>query len=315
MKIWKSMVLVLLTLFLCAGALAEEAWPLLNEAGFYEGGEYIYVNEDDGVWQYADDTLRVQILRQTTTNPKRIWYEAEVWATPGENWYLALATEGKHLSTASWPYLVAQKNGTVLSINNDYAQGRYPSKNKAVGIIVRDSKVFWSKTRKASYRGFPNLDTLALFPDGNMMVFDSDEVAAEDYLAMGATDVLSFGPYLIRDGVMNEEGFSLAKGNAPRTAIGMVEPGHYWAMMLEGRSKNSKGGPIAFLAERMLEKGCTTAFNLDGGETACMLFMGKQINVVGGTKNKGGNARRSTELLSIGFSAQVEGYVPPKESK
>ena len=51
------------------------------------------------------------------------------------------------------------------------------------------------------------------------------------------------------------------------------------------------------------------AFNLDGGETACMCFMGKQINVVGGANNKAGNARRESEFLYIGTSSLVEGYL------
>ena len=53
----------------------------------------------------------------------------------------------------------------------------------------------------------------------------------------------------------------------------------------------------------------TVAFNLDGGETACMCFMGKQINVVGGANNKAGNARRESEFLYIGTSSLVEGYL------
>ena len=81
-------------------------------------------------------------------------------------------------------------------------------------------------------------------------------------------------------------------------------------MMVEGRSKNSKGGEIGFLAEKMLKRGCVTAFNLDGGETSCILFMGKQINIVGTVHNNRGFARKGAEFLSIGISALVEGYDP-----
>ena len=31
----------------------------------------------------------------------------------------------------------------------------------------------------------------------------------------------------------------------------MVEPGHYWAVMLEGRSKQSKGASISWMTELM----------------------------------------------------------------
>lgn len=48
--------------------------------------------------------------------------------------------------------------------------------------------------------------------------------------------------------------------------------------------------------------------NLDGGETSCMLFMGEQINVVGGTDHKNGAARRTPELFAIGTSSLVPAY-------
>lgn len=150
---------------------------------------------------------------------------------------------------------------------------------------------------------------LALYPDGRMEVYDSDEKTADEYLAMGVTTTLAFGPYLIRDGVINTEGLAhLSKSRNPRAAIGMVEPGHTFAMMLEGRCKESKGGTVDFLAEKMLARGCTTAFNLDDGETACILFMGEQLNIVGGANNKADNARHTTELLGIGVSDQVPKY-------
>lgn len=57
----------------------------------------------------------------------------------------------------------------------------------------------------------------------------------------------------------------------------------------------------------MKERGCKVAFNLDGGDSGCMIFMGKQINKVGSTGNKDGNARRTTELLAIGTSDAARG--------
>ena len=309
MNKWIRLCLLLAALCLLAGfALAEGEFPALNEAGFLDEGEFVYENPDEGVWRYCSSHLKVELLRHQETEPvKRIWYEAEVWTDGTVVWGMPTAQEGKHISVTRWPYLVAQTNGCVLAVNNDYAHGRYANKNNAVGIIIREGKIFWSKTKKAGYKGFPNLDNLALFPDGDMQVYDNAEYTADEFLEMGATDVLSFGPVLIRDGVLNEEDvYSFGKENAPRTAVGMVEKGHYWAMMLEGRHKESKGGPISFLAEKLLEKGCVTAFNLDGGETACILFMGKQICTVGGSST--GRARRTSELLAIGTSALVEGY-------
>lgn len=307
----KRILCLLATLLLvCSTCLAEGEFPQLNADGFLDEGEFVYANEDEGVWRYASQDLKIEIIRRSEEEPIKVrWYEAEVWSKGDEVWRLFTNEEGKHMSTNSWPYIVAQKNQAVLAISTDFAQYRYPKRDTSVGIIIRNGKVFSQKTRKSTYKGFPNLDVLALYPDGRMEVYDSDEKTADEYLAMGVTTTLAFGPYLIRDGVINTEGLAhLSKSRNPRAAIGMVEPGHTFAMMLEGRCKESKGGTVDFLAEKMLARGCTTAFNLDGGETACILFMGEQLNIVGGANNKAGNARRTTELLGIGVSEQVPKY-------
>lgn len=305
-------------LMLAGSALAESAlvepgaFPVLNEDGFLDVGEFAYADADTGVWRYVDQDLKVEIFRRTGKNEKDknlTWYEAEVWSRNDEVWRIFTNEEGKHMSSAAWPYIVAQKNQLVLGISTDYASTRYPKKDSSVGIIIRDGRVFSAKTLKSTSMKWPPVDVLALYPDGRMEVYDSDEKTAEEYLAMGVQTTLAFGPYLIRDGVLNEKDISTMNlGNNPRAAIGMVEPGHTFAMMLEGRHKGSVGAYLDFLAERMLEKGCTLAINLDGGETACMVFMGEQISITGGAKNKNLYARRTTELLGIGVSALVPEY-------
>ena len=306
----RLLLLVSLLALFALPCLAEGEFPELNEQGFLDEGEFVYADAEKGIWRYVSQNLKVEIYRCVDEEPVlATWYEAEVWCQNDEVWRLFTNNEGKHMSGNAWPYIVAQKNQVVLAINTDFAQYRYPKKNSSVGIIIRDGKVFSKRTYKSTNKSYPNLDVLALYPDGNMEVYESNEKTAEEYLDMGVTSTLAFGPILIRDGVVNEEDLAkLSKNRAPRTAIGMVEKGHYFAMMLEGRHKGSKGGTVDFLCQKMLDRGCTLAFNLDGGETACILFMGEQINVVGGANNKAGNARRTTELLGIGVSELVPPY-------
>ena len=313
--------LLAVLMLLLPAALAEEAssaaepgaFPVLNEDGFLDVGEFVYANEESGVWRYADDRLKIEIYRRTGKNEKNknlTWYEAEVWSRDGERWGVHTNKPGKHMSSNAWPYIVAQKNRLVLGISTDFAQNRYPRKDSSVGVIIRNGKVFSDKTRPADSKKWPPLDVLALYPDGNMEVYVSDEHNAQEYLDMGVETTLAFGPLLVRDGVRNDKDIATMNlGNNPRVAIGMVEPGHTFAMMLEGRHTGSVGALLGFLADRMLEKGCTLAINLDGGETACMLFMGEQISYVGGISNKNAYARRTTELLGIGVSELVPEYV------
>lgn len=93
----------------------------------------------------------------------------------------------------------------------------------------------------------------------------------------------------------------------PRCAIGMVEPGHYFAALAEGRIRNvSVGVSVAQMAEWMQKGGCREALNLDGGQTAVMAFMGKQISRIG--KYDGGktSARATTEIIGVGRSNLID---------
>ena len=291
----------------------DGSWPQLNAQGFLDEGEFVYENTTDGIWRYCSATLKVEILRKTTDTPRlERWYEAEVWSI-SEVWDTAENIKGKHFSSTAYPKDVCTKRGCVLAVNGDYAATRWPwtkksSKRNMVGILIRDGKIYNTYTKNADYKGFPNLDTLALFPDGDMQVFDSNEKTAQEYIDMGATDVFAFGPYLIRDGEINETAVNYFETrNAPRTVIGMIEKGHYMAIVMEGRVKTSNGASLKEMAQLLKDRGCTVGFNFDGGHTSCMMFMGKQINSVKDFVRKG------AEFVAIGTSALVEGYDPDAE--
>ncbi len=292
------------------------AWPALNTEGYLDSGEFVYEGAEEGLWRYCSGTLKIEIVRKTETKPlKLIWYEAEVWSRR-ETFGFVTNEPGKHFSSAGWPPDVCAKNGAVLAINGDYASNRwnnthYPKQRYKVGIILRDGEIKSSETKKSGNTSFPNLDTLAIYPDGRLEVHDSKELTAEEYLERGASDVLAFGPWLIRDGTVRSNLNRFAtSGRNPRTALGMIEPGHYIAVMVEGRHKGSKGCEMNRLAEIMMDRGCVQALNLDGGETSCILFMGKQICTVGSAGNRKGYARKEPEFLAIGTSSLVEGYEP-----
>lgn len=290
-----------------AAANEKGAFPALNAQGFYDEGEFVYEDEKNGVWRYASATLKVEIIRRTQTSPKMIWYEAEIWATD-ENVFRMIANDPKHRMTSlNWPYRIAQKHGTVFALNSDYAHLRYKRNNNKVGILVRDGEILSKKTSPKNKGGFPNLDTLALLPDGDMRVFWSNELKPEEYLEMGAVDVLAFGPWLIRNGELNTTGVKkYGTSKAPRTAIGMFEKGHYLGILIEGRHSGSKGASVATIAKLMQNRGVQLAFNLDGGQTATILFMGKQICKIGGSVGKNASARRTAEILGIGESGLIQ---------
>lgn len=114
-------------------------------------------------------------------------------------------------------------------------------------------------------------------------------------------DSLSFGPILVTDGKIDKG--SIKKHFLPdkrdyRTAIGQVEPGHYFAIVSKGSFT------LTELAQLFIDNGCTMAYNLDGGHSACMVFMGEQLNQL--YMHKSGVRQRTVpDLLVIGCNAGV----------
>ncbi|MGN0991579.1 MAG: phosphodiester glycosidase family protein [Candidatus Ventricola sp.] len=292
---------------------AKVAWPeegqQKDDKGYLLDGEYVYENAEEGVWFYASPTLVVRVDRKFDSEKVLTWYEAHVFCDPSEErvgavLYNPEKPQSKHVQAAE----IARKNQVIWGMNTDYYTYRLGRKT-ITGMVIRGKNVFFERVPAANRSQFPNLDTLAMNEDGSWNVYMSDELTAEEYLQRGAVDVFSFGPYLVRDGEINPFISKMTNGKTdqPRCAIGMIEPGHYYAMLAEGRIRNvSVGVNVPFLADHMLAAGCTQALNLDGGQTAVMMFMGNQITRIG--KYSGGrtSARATTEIIGVGRSDLID---------
>ena len=69
----------------------------------------------------------------------------------------------------------------------------------------------------------------------------------------------------VKDGKLTKYAEKLCnKSYNPRLAMGVAEDGHYIVIMCEGRVKRSKGTQMAYLAQLLLDRGCTVGVNLDG---------------------------------------------------
>ena len=267
--------------------------------------ETVYENPEAGEWRYESATLRIEIKRYEDPAAKLVWTEAEIWVSGREYFRMIPNNPSKRMTSKDYVHAIAKKTGTVFAMSGDFAHQRIADRS-IVGILVRDGVVLSEKTRTPKTTRFPNLDTLALFADGDMRVFEYNELLPQDYLDMGVTDVLAFGPYFIRDGELQMSAITkYGVYREPRIGIGMYEKGHYLAIMAEGRHDKSKGISVAGLAQMFYIRGCTLAFNLDGGQTAAMAFMGKQITRVGNSTSPNAKARKTAEIFGIGFSQQL----------
>ena len=160
---------------------------------------------------------------------------------------------------------MAHEAGAIVALSGDHYGGRYE------GIVVRDG-VLYRDTRFA--------DVCVLLNDGTMVTLENDELDLDDLKAAAPYQVWSFGPELL-----DEEGKAMTRFNSmvlpnnPRAAIGYVEPGHYYFVEVEGSRtgawSGSRGMKMEELSRLFESLGCASAYNLDGGSSAGLAWMGE----------------------------------------
>lgn len=288
--------------------------PALNAKGFLDEGEYLYSSEDEGLWIYISQTSKVIIQRKYDATQPLTWFEADLYGDldAGEMLRTVQNDPEKMGKVRVDATETAKKHNVVFAMNTDYYTYRVAvNNNRHTGIVIRDGRILYDDPyteKQVTNSMFPNLDMLAFMPDGSLKVYHSWEKTAQEFIDEGVQTVYSFGPYLLLDGKVSERAYANNENKNPRCAIGMVEPGHYVAIMCEGRLKRSAGVTISYLAKMMRAKGCQVAFNMDGGQTAVMVFMGKQINQIGAYDGGKTNSRPTSEVLGFGTSEQVGTY-------
>jgi len=279
---------LLLLLCLVSTALCEDAF---------------IADEKQGLWSYTAEDFKVTIKRCEDEKAKLIWYECDLICSP-QSPLMAVSSNPKKPGTKFQnPERIAQKYQLVFAINDDYFGDRVYNK-ETPGITIRDGKILYKKTYKSGKTSLPNLDTMAIYKDGSLGVYQSKEHTAEEYIQMGAEHVCSFGPYLVRGGEINPKLEGRYKNKEPRVAFGMIEPYHYVSVVVEGRHKKSKGVGLEWLAQKMYDLGAAEALNLDGGQTAALVFMGEKINTTGKFGAKA-NIRNLSGMLGVGVSELV----------
>ncbi len=292
-------------------------FPALTDEGFLPAGEpeFIYEDENYGLWLYASQDIRVEIVRkerQVTRNRPWRWFEADLFVRPGSDEFLRVYYHDQNPKGKKSVEIdeIAYENHLVFSMNADWYYYRVlrNAKRKVmpVGLILRQGEVLYNDPAKKLWSTIPNRDILALYPDCNMEAYDYNGITADDLVAKKAYDVLSFGPVLVKDGEITNQTVKISarQSDNPRSGIGLVSPGHYVGIVMEGKRRGfSTGCTVEEFAELFQAKGCQTAYNLDGGGTVSMMFMGEYVNRMGQFQ---ANARKQIEALGLGVSEKVQ---------
>ena len=186
---------------------------------------------------------------------------------------------------------IARDNDAVFAINGDYYGFR------DTGIVIRNGIAFRDTGARAG---------LAFYRDGSVQVYDETTASADQLVADGVWNTLSFGPALLADGqiidgiddveVDTNVGNHSIQGQQPRTGIGVLGPNHLVLVVVDGRSDGySAGVTMTEFATIFQGLGATVAYNIDGGGSSTMYFDGALVNNPLGK----GQERGTSDILYI----------------
>jgi exopolysaccharide biosynthesis protein len=255
------------------------------------GGSEDYTATD---MSYTSDSKTITITKVVKGSgaDQLVYFVADVQLKDGTALQSAFAKDKFGTNIIEVVSSIAERNNAVFAINGDYYGFRDD------GIIIRNGVL---------YRNSPAREGLAIYKDGSMKVYDETSVTAEQLLADGVWNTLSFGPALLDSGeivsgidsveVDTNFGNHSIQGSQPRTGIGIIDSNHFIFVVADGRNKGySTGVTMIEFAEIFKELGCKTAYNIDGGGSSEMYFMGKVINY---PCNRSGQERGTSDILFI----------------
>jgi hypothetical protein len=270
--------------------------------------EVIVVDVENGHWEYRNDNLGISIDRvktQTSDHKPLTYFVADIHMRDLTEFRPGFGAEGHTGRGATRPWIIARREKAVLWLTGD---NLINDEREEKGILIRDGRKFWSANKE---------DTLAIYPDMSMGIVKKNTTNSTDLLEAGVENAYSFGPTLIDDGVVNTQAkYHRVRRANPRTAIGYLSPGHYLAIVVDGRQPGySLGMPVWDLADLFASYGCTVAYNLDGGLSAAMIFMGEQLNTHSGKRSGAVDdisyQRAVPDGLMFGYSNQVPSVDDP----
>lgn len=183
---------------------------------------------------------------------------------------------------------MAADNNAILAINCDYCEIRNN------GITYRNG-VMYRETARA--------EVAVIYENGVMDVLtDAEYRALSDAQKAEIWQTTAFAPGLVKDGVQMTgiTGSSVYRELHPRSGIGYFEPGHYCFVQADGRAPGySDGVSLDEFAAIMYELGVQEGYNMDGGSSSEIVFMGQTYNRPSGVQVGSTGGRYNSDILYI----------------
>lgn len=239
---------------------------------------------------YSDENIKISI--ETDRENGTTFYVADITIKNPDLLKTAFAnnTYGRNIKEAT--SVIASENNAILAINGDF----YGFRNS--GYVLRNGVVY-----RDSISTDEDGEDLVIDNEGNFKIINESETSMSDLESQGVLQVLSFGPALVENGesvVGENDEVGKAMTSNPRTAIGQVGPLHYIMIVSDGRTSESEGFTLKELSNILVDRGCITAYNLDGGGSSTMVFNGQVINKPT-TNGKTIKEREVSDIVYIGY--------------
>lgn len=239
---------------------------------------------------YEDETIRVKMDLQEMDDGTRI-HVAYVQIADPSQLRTGVANPQKTGSTRTKTVKsMAKSYNAVIAMNGD----NYADNPKKTSFEYRMTHSIRSKGNKLKdILVIDDLGDFRLFVKSDGIKELPDQLKKEGRKLVNA---FTFGPALVKDGKLleldGEYGYN-PNGREPRAAIGQMGPLSYVMVLVEVKDRSgSSGFSQGKLAEFMYNLGCVQAFNLDGGNSAEMVFGEKVIKGM-----PGGDDRTLSDII------------------
>jgi len=236
---------------------------------------------------YEDENIKISI--ETVRKYDSTIYVADIQVTDASYLKTAFAnnTYGRNIKATTSE--TAESQNAIFAINGDYYGFRDTGYVLRNGVAYRDT---------AGSTGED--EALVIDKDGNLSIISESQVSMDSLVSDKVWQVLSFGPALVENGnivVDSSSEVSQSMSSNPRTAIGQVSALHYIVIVSDGRTSESAGLSLLELAQEFKERGCTVAYNLDGGGSSTMYFNGEVVN--NPTDGRSNRERKVSDIVYI----------------
>ena len=246
----------------------NEPTPRPDDKFYLDGdGEVYELDFENGHWWYKNNVLSIDVKEVHTTFDENgqarpfIYYVADIRMRDYSSYRSGVRDFVQ-------PWIYARREKAVLAITGDNLDR---DEKEEKGCLLRKGIL---------YSNYNQSGTLVIEKDMSLSVIQRGECSERVLMDHGIRDTYGFGPILVINGEVAEKHYKGRVSHAnPRCGLGMIEPGHWIAIATEGRQTDfSYSITLDYFAQMFVDYGCTVAYNMDGGSSVGIVFMGEALN-------------------------------------